>query len=89
MDDIETIQWVNDAGELVEVDVPIEDAERLAQGKPVAGCWPERRYTGQEALDRLRDPVAGRRARQDQLRARMDEMVNRNPALKSVRPRDA
>jgi hypothetical protein len=82
--ELHIVQWVNDLGELVEVDVPIEDAEKLAQGKPIAGCWPERRYTGREARDRLREQAAGYRARNDQIRSRLDELVDANPRLKSV-----
>ena len=88
MAELHTIQWVNDAGELVELDVPVADLERFARGERIDGPWPERRYTGREALDRLREQMAGYRARNDQIRARLDQMVDRSPALKSLRPRD-
>jgi hypothetical protein len=81
-----TLSWINPiTAELVEVDVTPHVAERIASGS--SATWrggPEpRRFSSADATARLR-------ARIDQLDARMDELVNEHPGLKSLpggRPR--
>jgi hypothetical protein len=80
-----TLQWVNEwTGELVELVVP---RRALAAGE-VFGRYggPEpRRFSGQAALDRLDDQMAGIRARLDQLHTSRDDFVTAFPWLKSGR----
>jgi hypothetical protein len=80
-DEIETISWVNDLAELVEVDVPRPALGRLANGASVTGRgWPERRFAEKDAKARLRAEI-------DQLEARRDELIDAYPQLKSRRSR--
>jgi hypothetical protein len=77
-DEIRTIHWVDPLdGALIELDVPVDVAEKMSRGEAVArrGDYPRRRFETKDAIARLQ-------ARQDQIRARMAELEAADPSLK-------
>jgi len=82
-EEITTVLWVNpETAELVEVDVPVSGVEKFAAGGVASGYggFPMRRFSAKDGQARLR-------ARLDQIRERLDELVTEHPELKSHSPR--
>ena len=76
-----TISWIDDAGRLAEVDISDQDAAKLRAGRPVAAYSAEPRRTEPAAIDR---EISGLEHRQDEIRAELDDIVNRHPQAKSL-----
>lgn len=78
-DALTAVHWVDAlTGELVTLDVPDDVSARIATGEPVAwhGADPVRTPAG--------DAIAALNARNDQITARLDELVDTHPDLKAV-----
>jgi hypothetical protein len=81
-DEIRTVGWVDPTtAEWLELDVPVEMADKMAAGESTQTRRAEmRRFNAGDGIARLL-------ARIDQLRARQDELLNEYPELKSHGPK--
>lgn len=79
-DDKVMLQWLDVTGRLIEVDMPIEDAEKLARGeRVVARHWERRVYEGDAARARTRAELFALLVRKERLRTRQDELALEYP----------